>query len=162
MIKLDMKLSNKLKSYILPITAIVIIPAIILSISKDALSDNILIVIVSIFIISLSLVFLVYTIVFLEKEGKGTLAPWSPPQKLVITGPYKYIRNPMIASVFFVISGMALVFTSVGLLIWALCFYIINTVYFIFSEEKGLVKRFGDQYIEYKQNVPMWFPKIKK
>jgi protein-S-isoprenylcysteine O-methyltransferase Ste14 len=46
-------------------------------------------------------------------------------------------------------------------LAWAILVFIINTVYFIFSEEPGLQKRFGEEYVEYKKNVPRWIPRLK-
>jgi len=47
-----------------------------------------------------------------------------------------------------------------GILVWAALFFVINTVYFHYSEEKGLESRFGDEYLEYKKHVPMWLPRL--
>jgi protein-S-isoprenylcysteine O-methyltransferase Ste14 len=93
--------------------------------------------------------------------GKGTLAPWTPTQKLIIRGPYKYCRNPMISGVLFVLLGEAIVLNSVNILIIAGLFFIINTIYFILFEEPDLNERFGKEYEEYKKNVPRWIPKFK-
>ena len=97
-----------------------------------------------------------------HEKGKGTLAPWSPPGHLVIQGPYKYIRNPMIASVLIMLTGVACGSGSPVIGIWTLLFFLLNTIYFKYSEEPGLVKRFGDKYEEYKKNVPMWVPGLFK
>ncbi len=101
-----------------------------------------------------------YTVFLFRIKGMGTLAPWSPPQKLVISGPYLYCRNPMITGVVGMLTGEGLFFWSAGILLWGVLVVIINTAYFHFSEEPGLVKRFGEDYIRYRQNVPMWVPKF--
>ncbi len=67
----------------------------------------------------------------------------------------------MILGVFTVLVGEAIIFTSLSIGIWAIAFFIINTVYFIISEEPGLVQRFGTEYTEYKKNVPRWIPRMK-
>jgi len=96
--------------------------------------------------------------------GKGTLAPWHPPKELVIIGPYKYIRNPMIGAVLLILLGEVLITGSIILFSWLIIFLIINIIYFIYSEEPALVKRFGNEYKKYKEIVPMFVPKftIKK
>lgn len=65
----------------------------------------------------------------------------------------------MILGVNTVLIGEAIAFSSLNILIWAACFFIMNTIYFIFSEEPGLKKRFGKEYEEYKRNVPRWIPR---
>lgn len=92
--------------------------------------------------------------------GKGTLAPWSPTKKLVLNGLYRHVRNPMILGVFLVLLGEAMAFASLPILIWSGCFMIINTVYFILSEEPGLERRFGDEYRQYKKHVGRWWPRL--
>lgn len=93
--------------------------------------------------------------------GNGTLAPWNPTKKLVIRGLYRHMRNPMILGVVTMLLAEALFFFSYPLLCWALFFFLLNHLYFVISEEPGLAKRFGEEYLEYKQNVPRWLPRIK-
>jgi protein-S-isoprenylcysteine O-methyltransferase Ste14 len=93
--------------------------------------------------------------------GNGTLAPWNPPQYLVIQGVYRHVRNPMIAGIFFILLGEAVVAASLPLLVWFLVFVVINSLYIPLSEEPGLVKRFGSDYLTYKQNVPRWIPRSR-
>ncbi len=92
--------------------------------------------------------------------GRGTLAPWEPPQKLVVEGPYRYVRNPMISGVSLILAGEAVLFSSHYLLIWLIVFFLINHTYFMLVEEPGLAKRFGEEYEIYKQNVPRWLPRL--
>ncbi len=93
--------------------------------------------------------------------GQGTLAPWDPTQKLVVVGPYRHVRNPMIIGVAMMLTGQALFWGSWVIALWAGIFILINHVYFVFSEEPGLEKRFGERYLEYKAGVPRWIPRFK-
>src|SRR4051812_9215042 len=92
--------------------------------------------------------------------AKGTLAPWSPKQNLVVKGPYRYCRNPMITGVLFILLAESLYFHSSNILAWACFFFAMNTFYFIRVEEPHLTKTFGDQYEVYKANVPRWLPRL--
>src|SRR5687767_3288926 len=56
-------------------------------------------------------------------EGEGTLAPWDPPRQLVVHGPYRYVRNPMISAVILILLGEALVLLSTSHLWWVLIFF---------------------------------------
>jgi protein-S-isoprenylcysteine O-methyltransferase Ste14 len=102
----------------------------------------------------------VYTVFLFKTIGYGTLAPWSPTQKLIVDGPYQYCRNPMITGVFFMLLGEGMMLYSVNVLIWAVAFFVINTVYFIFIEERELLQRFGGDYLKYKKHVPRWIPRL--
>ncbi len=93
--------------------------------------------------------------------GQGTIMPWDPTQKLITVSLYGRVRNPMILSVIIIVAGEATFFASVGIALLAIFFFVMNTIYFIFSEEPGLEKRFGTEYIEYKKNVPRWIPRLK-
>ena len=92
--------------------------------------------------------------------GKGTPAPWDPPEKLVVKGLYRHVRNPMITAVLFFLLGEALLLQSWPIGGWGLFFFAANTVYFPLHEEKGLEKRFGEDYRIYKANVPRWLPRL--
>ncbi len=60
------------------------------------------------------------TVSLFIEYGEGTPAPFDPPRKLVIRGPYIYMRNPMMVAVCLVLSGEALLFASVPLGLWLL------------------------------------------
>ncbi len=91
--------------------------------------------------------------------GRGTLAPWAPTRYLVVSGVYRFMRNPMIAGVLLILLGESLFFDSFPLLLWFLVFLVGNHIYFVKSEEPGLVERFGESYVEYMANVPRWLPR---
>lgn len=94
-------------------------------------------------------------------DGKGTLAPWDPPRHLVIRGPYRYVRNPMISGVVLVLFGEALMLLSGPHVQWALIFLVINFVYIPLFEEQQLKARFGEEYIEYCRHVPRLLPRLR-
>ena len=91
--------------------------------------------------------------------GRGTLAPWDPPKHLIVRGPYRYVRNPMISGVLFVLFGEALILRSWPQLQWALFFLVINLVYIPLFEEPQLADRFGAPYQDYCRNVRRFIPR---
>jgi len=97
------------------------------------------------------------TVSLFTEYGEGTPAPFDPPKKLVIRGPYIYTRNPMMVAVCLVLSGEALLFASVPLGLWFLTFLGLCLILIPFWEEPDLEKRFGESYRQYKQKVPRWF-----
>lgn len=99
------------------------------------------------------------TIALFARRGEGTLAPWDPTARLVVTGPYRYVRHPMITGVLCVLLGEVLFFGSVPLGVWWLVFLLMNAVYLPFFEEPGLVRRFGSEYETYRRHVPRWIPR---
>ena len=94
-------------------------------------------------------------------RGKGTLAPWDPPTRLVVSGPYRYVRNPMISGVLMILAGEALVHGSLTLGFWFLGFLVLNQIYFMILEEPMLESRFGEDYRRYKKAVPRWIPQLR-
>lgn len=111
--------------------------------------------------VAIGLILLYTTNILFVREGRGTLAPWSAPEKLVIKGPYRHMRQPMIAGVCLILVGEILFFASWAAVIWFSVFLIGNLIYIPLLEEKKLLHRFGDQYHLYRQNVRSWIPRIK-
>jgi protein-S-isoprenylcysteine O-methyltransferase Ste14 len=110
--------------------------------------------------IGLGLFLLIRTNALFATVGKGTLAPWDPPQKLVVRGIYRRVRNPMISGVFCVLCGESLIVGSPWLFGWFVLFMIVNLVYIPFIEEVDLECRLGEEYVVYKKNVPRWIPRL--
>ena len=94
-------------------------------------------------------------------RGRGTLAPWDPPRRLVVAGPYRFVRNPMISGVIFILLAEALMLLSLRHAAWAGVFLLFNLVYLPVLEEPMLVARFGEAYLRYKQHVPMIVPRLR-
>ena len=103
----------------------------------------------------------VWTVRLLARIGKGTLAPWDPTERLVVAGPYRYVRNPMITAVLTVLIGEALLFGSWAIAVWAAAFFALNWPWFVLHEEPRLERRFGDEYRAYKRAVPRWLPRLR-
>jgi protein-S-isoprenylcysteine O-methyltransferase Ste14 len=101
-----------------------------------------------------------WTVRLLSRIGKGTLASWDPTTTLVVEGPYRYVRNPMITAVATLLVGEAVFFGSLWIVAWASLFMVINFAYFLLAEEPGLERRFGDEYRAYKRSVPRWVPRF--
>jgi protein-S-isoprenylcysteine O-methyltransferase Ste14 len=100
-----------------------------------------------------------WTVRLFARIGQGTLAAWDATRRLVVAGPFLYVRNPMITAVLGVLLGEAALFGSPALLIWSAAFLAINWIYFLMYEEPGLERRFGEEYRLYKRNVPRWIPR---
>ncbi len=152
---------------VLPGTVLVFVPAIILAIvdrSKFSLhfaTPDRLLFWLALLPAGAGLGLAVWTVKLFMTFGDGTPAPWDPPQKLVIRGPYRHVRNPMITGVLFMLLAEAMLFKSWPLALWMGVFFTGNAIYFPLFEEKGLEKRFGDAYRAYKAHVPRWIPRLR-
>lgn len=93
-------------------------------------------------------------------EGKGTLAPWDPPRKFVVSGPYRFVRNPMISGVVLILFGEAALMRSGLLATWALLFLGGNLAVIPLVEEPMLRQRFGASYEEYCRHVGRLVPRL--
>lgn len=100
-----------------------------------------------------------WCVMLFARVGQGTLAPWDPTRRLVVVGPYRHVRNPMISGVALLLMGQALWSGSWLLASWLLVFVAINHAFFLGVEEPGLAARFGDDYREYVAHVPRWLPR---
>jgi protein-S-isoprenylcysteine O-methyltransferase Ste14 len=146
---------------LLPFTVLVVVPIAVLYLSNYNLKiQNIFCLITGIFLLIIGLFLAGWTMRLFAEIGKGTAAPWDPPKKLVVAGPYCYVRNPMITSVLIMLIAESLLLGSWYIFSWFSVFFLGNTVYFPFFEEKDLEKRFGKGYLQYKYNVPRWIPRL--
>ena len=100
----------------------------------------------------------VWCVLLFARVGRGTLAPWDPTRRLIVVGPYRHVRNPMITAVGTMLLGETLYFHSMRIGFWLLLFVAMNHAYFVLLEEPGLVARFGDEYARYRAMVPRWLP----
>ena len=100
------------------------------------------------------------TVALFSEYGEGTPAPYDPPKKLVVQGPYIYIRNPMMVGVWLVLSGEAILFGSIPIGLWFLLFLGSCLILIPLWEEPDLEKRLGESYKHYKQKVPRWIPEL--
>ena len=90
-------------------------------------------------------------------QGRGTLAPWDPPQELVVTGVYRWSRNPMYVGVVLVLWGWVLGFRSRPLAVYALAVMAAFQLRVALGEEPWLAEQHGAAWRAYREQVPRWF-----
>jgi protein-S-isoprenylcysteine O-methyltransferase Ste14 len=152
---------------ILPGTAAVLIPSVLLFLERDitpgfasgrtlrgALFASGLLLLLS------GLLVAYHTVRLFTTVGKGTPAPWDPPRRLVLRGAYRHVRNPMITAAVSILLGEALLLGSSYILAWTCVFFGGNHIYFVLSEEPSLQRRFGEEYRKYQEHVPRWIPRL--
>ena len=92
--------------------------------------------------------------------AKGTPIPFTPTKELIVSGFYRFVRNPLYIAGVFVLAGEALLFQSGGIFIYCLVMFGIFNL-FIMMEEKQLAEEFGSTYKQYCNSVPRWIPRLK-
>ena len=151
---------------ILPGNVLITIPLLIFLLTRNTFSFNLINYYsfhfyVAIFFLVLGLFLAIWSVrSFYMKGGDGTPGPWRPVSNLVVSGPYRYVRNPMLLGVFFILLFESIFFSSVPLFVWFVLFLLGNIIYFKNFEEKELLKRFGTDYENYRNNVSMLLPKF--
>lgn len=88
--------------------------------------------------------------------GRGTLAPWMPPERLVQAGPYRLSRNPMYVAVLLILAGWAIGFGSSLLAGYAGAMAAVFHLRVVLHEEPALARRFGAAWTRYRDQVPRW------
>jgi len=92
--------------------------------------------------------------------GKGTPMPLDPPRKLVIRGPYRFVRNPMYIGAGLALAGAALFYRSVSLLTYGGLFLLVTHIFVVTYEEPTLRRTFGSDYEAYCRRVRRWWPGV--
>jgi protein-S-isoprenylcysteine O-methyltransferase Ste14 len=91
-------------------------------------------------------------------QGRGTPAPWAPPERFVERGSYRFVRSPMYLGVILLVLGQGLLLGREVLYAWALTAWLIFTSFLVFYEEPQLSRRFGWSYDDYRRRVRRWIP----
>lgn len=94
-------------------------------------------------------------------QGLGTPAPVAPPQHLVVTGLYRWVRNPMYVAVLSLIFGQGLLFGNVGLLEYGIVVWLGFFAFVLLYEEPTLRSKFGKEYEDYCARVRRWIPRLR-
>lgn len=94
-------------------------------------------------------------------RGRGTPVPVVPTKEFLPSGPYRYVRNPMMLGYFSYLLGWAALFNYAGSFGFALFFILVMILEIKFIEEKELEIRFGDSYRQYKNQTPFLIPRLK-
>lgn len=93
-------------------------------------------------------------------SGKGTLAPWSPPERLVIVGFYRFVRNPMYVAVVTALIGAAITTGTYACMAYAAAIAVGFHVRVVSHEEPWLARVFPEDWRRYRANVPRWIPRL--
>jgi protein-S-isoprenylcysteine O-methyltransferase Ste14 len=118
-------------------------------------------IIISVPILAIGLFLMAWSILHFVRV-KGTPVPFNPPPKLVTSGPYAHVRNPMLTGVFVLLFGLGVLLRSISLVsIFTPLFILLNVWELKAVEERELEKRLGRDYVEYKKRVPMFIPRLK-
>lgn len=112
-----------------------------------------------VFLIAVGLVLVVDAFAQFAKAG-GTPAPPLPPQRLVVSGFHRYVRNPIYFGWVLVVLGEAMLFESLTLVIYAASVWLFTALFVRIYEERTLAERFGSEYEAYKRHVPGWIPRF--
>ena len=94
-------------------------------------------------------------------EGRGPPAPIAPPDRLVVGGDYRFVRNPMYLALITAVLGQAMIFDSLRLLLYAVIVWAITAAFVHWYEEPVLLERYGDDYRRYRQAVRAWLPRLR-
>jgi protein-S-isoprenylcysteine O-methyltransferase Ste14 len=111
-------------------------------------------------VLALGIVMVLWCVCDFYVSGRGTLAPWDPPKRLVIVGLYRFTRNPMYLGVLLTIAGARIGFGS-PLLKW---YFVGLVVAFhlrvVLNEEAWLLQKFASEWERYREHVPRWLPRL--
>jgi protein-S-isoprenylcysteine O-methyltransferase Ste14 len=110
-------------------------------------------------LILLGLPVLVETFIRFALQGRGTPAPVAPPQHLVITGPNRYVRNPIYLALVAIVLGQGLILGNASLLVYGALLWIGFHLFVLAYEEPTLRGTFGAEYDTYCANVARWLPR---
>jgi protein-S-isoprenylcysteine O-methyltransferase Ste14 len=151
-----------------PVTVTVVVPALLVrwpgvwpSHLGSALA--ITLAITGVLLIAVGVGLMIWTVTLFHRVGEGTLGlgnVMGEPVHLVVSGPYRHVRNPMISGVLCILLGEAAVTASGSLLLWFAIFLTFQATAIWFWEEPHLIERYGSEYLTYRQNVPRWIPRI--
>jgi len=104
----------------------------------------------------------VWCIVLLQIEGRGTPSPALPPSRLVVRGPYRWVRNPLNIGELLVFLALSAGFGSLALLAYTLLAWLLFHVFVVAWEEPRHKKQFGAQFLRYAQAVNRWIPTLRR
>jgi protein-S-isoprenylcysteine O-methyltransferase Ste14 len=112
-------------------------------------------------LIAIGLVPLVESFGRFALKGLGTPAPILPTRHLVVTGFYRYVRNPMYVGVVAIILGQGLFASNTWLLAYAGGAWLCMNLFVLSYEEPKLQQTFGEEYVRFRANVPRWLPRLR-
>ena len=157
-----------LSSLIVPNLVLIGVPIVILVLTDPSHRGwakdpplSVILLVSGLVLVVVGLILFVGTVRLFSQHGEGSIMPWDPTQRLIVRGVYRHVRNPMHTGVFLVLFGEGLLLRSTPLLVLVAAVVVLHLFYIPLSEERGLERRFGEAYREYKRNVPRWIPRLR-
>lgn len=149
---------------------VILIPYVIYSVARifaePAIMNNPMVLVIAVILGSIGIFFVLWSNAALLLKGKGgptdafNVAISPRTQRLVVSGPYKYTRNPMVFGAFCCYFALAFLWNSTTALLFLVVFYIFAVNYLKATEEKRLLHDFGPEYVEYHKQVAMIVPRV--
>jgi len=93
--------------------------------------------------------------------GRGTLVPTAPTEHLVVSGFYLFVRNPMYVGVLIALAGESVLFERRVMAVYLVLVWLATHLFVCLYEEPTLTRRYGDEYLRFKRNVPRWVPRLR-
>jgi protein-S-isoprenylcysteine O-methyltransferase Ste14 len=155
-----------LVSLIVPCIVLIAVPILILLTSAPGDGwatdppQDVIVSFLGLVLLVVGLFLFVATVRLFSQHGEGSIMPWDPTRRLIVLGIYRHVRNPMHTGVFLVLCGEGLLLRSTPLLVFVAAAVVLHLFYIPLSEERGLERRFGEAYRQYKRNVPRWIPRL--
>ncbi|HET6232459.1 MAG TPA: isoprenylcysteine carboxylmethyltransferase family protein [Longimicrobiaceae bacterium] len=111
-------------------------------------------------VLALGMVLLIDAFARFALEGRGTPAPVAPTERLVVTGPYRFVRNPMYVAVVSLILGQGLLLGQTRVLVYGALVWLLMHLFVLAYEEPTLRASFPDDYAAFTRHVPRWLPRL--
>jgi protein-S-isoprenylcysteine O-methyltransferase Ste14 len=157
-----LSLKSALATIVVPGTACLVVPYYILTAVHTPLTAPVSILqIIALFVAGLGLYMVVWVSTAFVRRGQGTPIPINPPTRLVASGLYRYVRNPMYVGALLIILAEAAYFRSAWLVLYALGLWAVLHIALVVFEEPQLKSRFGADYDQYLKTVPRWIPRMR-
>lgn len=128
--------------------------------APGALAGGDVVAVLAVVLMVLGLIGLIESFARFALEGRGTPAPVLPTSRLVVSGLYRFVRNPMYLAVVVLIIGQGLYFGQNGVLVYGLGIWLVFHMFVLAYEEPTLRRSFPDDYVAYFANVPRWLPRL--
>src|SRR5262245_9030466 len=145
---------------IVPGAIIALIPYLLLSRNQASFADIGMIQLIGLIPLAIGVAIYFKCAWDFASKGEGTPAPIDPPKHLVARGLYRFVRNPMYVGVLITLLGVAWLFSSWTIVIYAAIVITWQHLFVVFYEEPALKRKFGESYAEYIARTPRWIPNL--
>ena len=157
-----LSLKTAIAIIVVPGGACVLIPYFILTAAHISLTPPFgILQLIAILIAAAGVYMVLWVSTAFVRQGKGTPVPIEPPTRLVITGLYRYVRNPMYVGAILIVLGEAGYFSYLWLAIYAAGLWALLHTSVLIFEEPQLKRRYGADYEQYLSEVPRWIPRLR-